>query len=129
MRRILESLVVLASLAPSAAFATAVHMQQLPLSSRNRCLNCHQVQDPSAAAAQLNPFGEAFRTNGFRWDRVLAQQGSDGDNCTNGFELGDRDGNGTSDPGVTQERTNPGQLDCTLQLDQAAWTALKQIFR
>jgi len=130
MRWIARSTVVIASLAPSLAFGTTLHMQQLPNSSRFRCLNCHAVQDPSPAAARtLNPFGEAFRENGFRWDRGLASQRSDADNCTNGFELGDQDGDGTRDPGVTQERKNPGELDCTLQLDEAAWTTLKKLFR
>jgi hypothetical protein len=105
-------------------------MQQLPNTARFRCLNCHTVQDPSAAAARtLNPFGTAFRDNGFRWDRTLALLRSDGDNCTNGFELGDQDGDGRSDAGVTQERMNPGELDCTLQLNETAWTALKALFR
>jgi len=130
MRRIAWSAVVIAILTPALAFGTSSYMQQLPNSSRFRCLNCHVVQDPMPSAARtLNPFGEAFRSNGFRWDRTLASQRSDGDNCTNGFEVGDQDGNGVRDPGVTQERKNPGELDCTLQLDEKAWSALKQIFR
>lgn len=113
----------------SAAHATSLYMQQLPTSGQFRCLNCHNVQDPSAVSAALNAFGADFRDNGFRWDRTLAQQRSDSDNCTNGFELGDEDGDGRPDPNVTLERSNPGQSDCTLQLTPAAWSALKELFR
>jgi len=109
--------------------ATQPYMDRLPAATHFRCLNCHAVQDPPASNVTLNPFGEAFKANGFKWDRVLATQGSDGDNCTNGFELGDTDGDGKLDPLVTAERSNPGELDCTLQLSLAAWTALKQLFR
>jgi hypothetical protein len=111
------------------AQATSSYMQQLPTSGQFRCLNCHNVQDPPLASASLNSFGTAFRDNGFRWDRELAQLRSDSDNCTNGFELGDEDGDGRPDPNVTVERSNPGQPDCTLQLTPAAWSALKELFR
>ncbi len=111
------------------AGATSALMQQLPVSSPYLCLNCHNVASPTAATAGLNPFGNAFHANGDRWDRTLALQRSDGDNCTNGFEIGDEDGNGQPDVGVTQERSNPGQTDCSLQISPQAWSALKQLFK
>lgn len=114
---------------PGVALGTDVYMQRLPLSSRFGCLNCHTVQSPTIANATLNPFGDAFKANDMRWDAFLASQSSDGDNCTNGFELGDENGDGKPDEALTSERKNPGQEDCTLQLDEKAWGALKQLFR
>ena len=116
--------------AATSAGATTVYMQRLPVSVRNGCLNCHVIQDPSAANATLNVFGVDFRTNGFKWDRTLALLNSDHDACANGFELGDGDGDGRPDLGVTGEHSNPGQSsDCTLELTPAAWSALKTLFR
>ncbi len=111
------------------AWATATLMEELPTSSRFLCLNCHTVQNPGADQAQLNPFGVAFRANNNRWDAELARKRSDGDNCTNGFELGDVDGDGQLDDKVEQERSNPGEPGCTLQLKNETWGALKRIFR
>jgi hypothetical protein len=113
----------------SPAGATQVYMQRLPSTTQFRCLNCHTVQDPVAATATLNGFGAAFRDNGLQWNRTLAALRSDGDACSNGFELGDEDGDGRLDANVTMERSNPGQSDCTLQLTPQAWTALKNLFR
>jgi hypothetical protein len=113
-----------------AASATTAHMQSLPTSSQFRCLNCHTVQDPvSSAQAGLNSFGAAFRDNGFKWDATLAAMRSDSDACTNGFELGDMNGDGQKDAGLTAERSNPGQSDCTLQINEQAWSELKKLFR
>jgi hypothetical protein len=111
------------------AGATPALMQQLPTSSPYLCLNCHTTAAPTTASAGLNAFGSAFRDNGNRWDRTLAVQRSDSDNCTNGFEVGDEDGNGQPDAGVSQERSNPGQGDCSLQITPQAWSALKQLFK
>jgi hypothetical protein len=113
----------------STATATQVYMQRLPATTSFRCLNCHDVQDPAASQASLNAFGTAFKNNGFKWDATLAALGSDGDKCSNGFELGDQDGDGVLDAGVTAERSNPGQTDCTLQISEQAWSTLKQLFR
>jgi dopamine beta-monooxygenase len=38
---------------------------------------------------ELNAFGNAFRANGFKWDKALCLADSDGDGKTNGAELGD----------------------------------------
>ena len=128
-----QSLVLLVSVAigvtAGPAAATQVYMQRLPTTTQFRCLNCHSAQDPSAANASLNVFGTAFRDNGLQWNSTLAALRSDGDHCSNGFELGDENGDGVLDANVTAERSNPGQDDCTLQLDAKAWTALKALFR
>jgi hypothetical protein len=124
---LLSGMIVLA-LACSAG-ATPTLMQQLPVSAPYLCLNCHNVANPIPGAAGLNTFGTAFKDNGNRWDRTLAAQRSDNDNCTNGFEIGDEDGDGRADAGVTQERSNPGQGDCSLQINPQAWSALKKLFK
>ncbi|HZM17310.1 MAG TPA: hypothetical protein VFE28_15015 [Candidatus Krumholzibacteria bacterium] len=109
--------------------ATPTLMQALPTSSRFRCLNCHTIQDPSTAQAALNPFGRAFKDNASHWDAKLARSGADGDNCTNGFELSDEDGDGKLDVGRTEERGNPGESGCALQLSTTTWQSLKLLFR
>ncbi|KAK6986953.1 temptin [Biomphalaria glabrata] len=38
---------------------------------------------------QLNPFGNDFKNNNFRWTRRLCLRDSDGDGLSNGRELGD----------------------------------------
>ena len=112
------------------ARATPSLMEELPASSRFRCLNCHTNQDPVVANAELNPFGNAFKDNASRWDEKLARAGADGDNCTNGFELGDENGDGRiEDTRHPEERHNPGEPDCSLQLKDETWQALKQLFR
>ncbi|MFQ5601214.1 MAG: hypothetical protein ACE5G2_11770 [Candidatus Krumholzibacteriia bacterium] len=115
---------------PGAGWGTSVFMEELPTFSRFRCLICHDVQDPAAGEATLNAFGADFRDNGMRWDENLALENSDGDNCTNGFELSDEDGDGQPDSNRTEERKNPGEKgDCTLQLNEETWSRLKQLFR
>jgi hypothetical protein len=122
--------VALGALHGTPAWATNALMQRLPVSSRFQCLNCHVVQSPTSANATLNAFGEDFLANDSRWNAALAAGSSDGDNCTNGFELGDENGDGSLDDlALFAERKNPGQDDCTLQLDPKAWGALKKLFR
>ena len=122
--------VALGALYSAPAAATNALMQRLPLSSRFQCLNCHFVQSPTAANAALNAFGSDFLANGERWNATLAARSSDGDNCTNGFELGDENGDGfPDDVTLNAERKNPGLDDCALQLDAKAWGALKKLFR
>ncbi len=127
---LLPAFVLLAACVIAPAVATPSLMEELPISSRFRCLNCHNIQDPAPADAELNPFGRAFKDNASHWDETLARAGADGDNCTNGFELGDENGDGRAeDPKLTEERGNPGEPGCALQLDQKTWQALKQLFR
>jgi len=118
-------LVLLGTTAP--AWATQELMQELPASGRFGCLICHQTAAP--VSNDLNAFGAAFLDNGARWDAALAHSSSDEDGCTNGFELGDENGDGKLDDSVTAERYNPGSDDCPLQINDSAWGELKKLFR
>ncbi|MDO9171139.1 MAG: hypothetical protein Q7W29_04825 [bacterium] len=121
--------VALVILNVAAASATETLMDRLPLNARFSCLNCHTVAAPTSATAALNPFGAAFRDGGSVWDNALAVQDSDGDGCTNGAEVGDIDGNGQIDGGVTEESSNPGDEDCSASiLDEKTWGQLKAMF-
>ena len=125
-KAILASFLVLLGTS-AAAWASPEHMQKLPTSDRFGCLICHDTLAPETA--DLNVFGVAFENNGSRWDATLAGQSSDEDGCTNGFELGDEDGDGKLDSNVTLERYNPGNDDCELQITKQAWSQLKELFR
>ena len=125
LRTILSSLAVLIGTCGS-AWATPLLMQELPSSQVFECRICHDSAAP--VSDDLNGFGEAFRDNGERWDATLAAQSSDADGCTNGFELGDEDGDGELDE-VAAERYNPGSDDCKLQISETAWGALKKLFK
>jgi len=116
-------------LCASAALATEVLQGNLPLSEPFSCLNCHLADAPTVASADLNPFGEDFLANGSRWNSVLAALDSDGDGCTNGAEVGDVDGNGQHDVGVTAESSNPGLPGCSAStITEATWGQLKAMF-
>ena len=124
MRRFLQiGLVWVGVVASAPASATSTYMQRLPVSDHFRCLSCHPVQ------ARLNSFGQAFKNNGFRWDAVIARGNADGDNCTNGFELSDQNGDGTLDANTKTERSNPGEPGCALEISSQTWTKLKVLFR
>ena len=125
-RAMLWSLAVLMGTSAS-AWATTEQMQKLPVSDRFGCLICHETAAPQTA--DLNVFGTAFQENGSQWDAALAAASTDPDGCANGFELGDEDGDGKLDANVVQERYNPSQNDCPLQIRQAAWSQLKSLFR
>ena len=43
----------------------------------------------NAGGGARNPFGEAFAAAGYQWTAALCQADSDGDDRTNGQELGD----------------------------------------
>lgn len=82
------------------------------------CITCHNNADGGAGCALvgspppcLNPFGLAFRTNGYAWNAALAMMDSDGDGFTNGQELQNPAGNwriGEPSPGVAAYVTRPG---------------------
>ena len=57
-------------------------------------------------------------------------RGCDGDKCSNGFELGDVNGDGVFDQaGLPQENSNPGDpSDCNIALTERTWSAIKKIF-
>jgi hypothetical protein len=111
--------------------ATTGDMDQLPVSSRFECLNCHLDSQPTASSFELNAFGQDFLANDRLWDADLAQLDSDGDGCLNGVELGDSDGDGQPDVNVTAEMGNPGEVDeCGggALTDEVTWGALKALF-
>ncbi|RKZ20036.1 hypothetical protein DRQ50_00655 [bacterium] len=113
------------------ASATLEDMERLPLWEPYRCLTCHPVEFPSPGNSSLNPFGEDWLANGGVWDLNLANMDSDRDDCTNGFELGDDDGNGEPDGNVTRQGSNPGvQDECggSGLVEERTWSALKALF-
>ncbi|MCZ6766996.1 MAG: hypothetical protein O7D32_08685 [bacterium] len=118
-------------LAPTPAGSSDASMQQLPAFNKFRCLLCHTVVNPTGAASSLNSFGRDFQANDNVWDRVLAEKNSDGDRCDNGFELGDRDGDGVFDfQSEPLEISNPGNgSDCAIALTRQTWGAIKDVFR
>jgi hypothetical protein len=106
-------------------------MKTLPAYERYRCALCHSNPVPTTEAADLNAFGKDFLDNGQAWNLTLASMNSDGDRCSNGSEIGDRDGDGEYDePGHRpRENSNPGNpSDCTAPIDPATWGIIKQIF-
>jgi hypothetical protein len=111
--------------------ATTTDQDQLPVSSRFECLNCHLDSQPTVGDFDLNPFGQDFLANDRVWDADLAQLDSDEDGCLNGVELGDSDGDGQPDGNVTAEMGNPGEVDeCGggAFTDEVTWGALKALF-
>lgn len=113
---------------PQGASSTADYMLRLPAYARFRCALCHQSSTPVAGNAPLNPFGDDFKGNGYRWDDLLALKNSDGDRCANGFEIGDSNGDGKLDGGSKVEHSNPGVPDCSISITYKTWGIIKQIF-
>ena len=119
---------VMLLLVAAMAWGRAETMEQdLPVFAPYRCANCHTATLPTAN--DLNAFGRDYRDFG-PWGELLATMDSDGDGCTNGAEIGDIDGNGQIDDGVTQESSNPGIAgDCSSAIAEAlSWGKLKAIF-
>jgi hypothetical protein len=117
-------------LLPQGASGTDEMMRTLPAYERFQCVLCHISPTPTALSFQLNAFGNDFRNNGAIWDRTLALMNSDGDRCSNGYEIGDREGDGKfDDGGQPRERSNPGNpADCTAPIGPATWGLIKEIF-
>ncbi len=116
---------------PLAAGATEEDMAQLPVTSPFNCLACHTTADPGPGSFALNAFGEDFLQNGRIWDSNLAHLDSDGDNCLNGVEVGDSDGDGYADGNVEEQAGNPGVYDecgSGSLVDEKTWDALKAMF-
>jgi hypothetical protein len=88
--------------------ARSFRVNQLPNGNVLGCANCHV--SPSGGGAR-NPFGQAVGAiTGSSsipfWSASLAALDSDGDGFSNGFELGDPEGDGNVTPGW--KVTNPG---------------------
>lgn len=127
---LLLSALLLCLTAP-AAMATEADMNMLPVVDPFRCAICHVEAAPSSAQHDLNVFGLDFLSNGRSWNAALAALDSDGDGCSNGVELGDANGDGIADGGVTELTSNPGVPgDCwgELVIDARTWGALKALF-
>jgi hypothetical protein len=124
----LLTLVAVPVLYTGSALADADEMAKLPSSSVFSCLLCHETDTGGA----FNAFGDDFLKNGGLWSYDLAVIDSDDDGCTNGAELGDVDGNGVLDEGVTKESSNPGvDGDCNSASninDDVTWGTLKELF-
>jgi len=104
-------------------------MATLPSSQRFQCRICHVSTQPVPGSSTLNPFGIDFQKNGNIWNSTLALLNSDGDNCANGFELGDMDGDGFLDSGIDEENSNPGDpTDCSIALTEQTWGKIKELF-
>ena len=116
---------------PQTAGGTNQYMVRLPTYLKFRCANCHISATPTLEANDLNLFGKDFKANGFIWDQTLAGKNSDKDRCSNGFELGDENGDGLVDLASTkEEHSNPGDPnDCSIALTDKTWGIIKNIFR
>lgn len=88
--------------------ARSFRVGQMPNGNVNRCANCHVR---SSGGGPRNAFGQAVEAITGRgsspfWDAALAALDSDGDGVTNGMELGDPQGLGSSIQDT--QITNPG---------------------
>ncbi len=122
---LVATVVVMVLAVPSGA--TIAYMNTLPVISPFECSNCHMSEAPSGEAVTLNDFGYDFLEWG--WGPDLAVMDSDGDGCHNGVEIGDSDGDGNPDNGVSDQSSNPGVGDCSsASTDEMTWSALKDLF-
>lgn len=123
-------IVVLSSFVQSRSY----RVNQLPNGNVFGCANCHISAGGGGA---LNDFGgqvsSGYLSSGnVVWNNTLATMDSDGDGFSNGFELGDPDGNWTSDasnPGSPNNVTNPGDpssLAVAVQINMPDQFNLKQ---
>lgn len=129
------SVLVLLLVFVAPVWANEVLQARLPLSEPFSCDNCHLPgASPTPSDPALNAFGLDFDDPAIgnqTWSSYLAGLDSDGDGCTNGAEVGDVDGNGHPDNGVSEESSNPGLAgDCSSAniLEEASWGELKRIF-
>jgi hypothetical protein len=132
-RRLLGALVTAVLTAASLcvpASATEADMDTLPVVEPFLCAVCHVSSTPDQTSFELNPFGDDFLAGGRVWNDTLASADSDDDNCVNGVELGDTDGDGVADGNVTSLQSNPGDgTDCGVNtVDPTTWTELKGLF-
>ncbi len=104
----------------ASAWARPHRPAQIPNGSKFQCSNCHAVPNPSPGNGPRNLFGQEIESNfldvvnssgNVQWGTVLAGKDSDGDNVSNGSELGDPNGAwtiGQPAPGIFADVTNPG---------------------
>ena len=119
--------VCIGAFASGALLSSETFMSKLPVYERYQCALCHTVPEPVIGNASLNTFGIEFHANGDKWDNTLALKDSDLDGFSNGFELGDEDGDGTAT--ITTERSNPGDPhDSPSSLNEKSWGIIKKLF-
>ena len=124
---------------PVPAHAGEDDLRALPTDNRFGCANCHVGSGvtasfvPEATALTLNQFGLDWLEFGSAWSPEFAKANSDGDGCSNGFELGDP--GGTWQPNdarltiPTADQRNPGDAsDCALPISEGSWGTLKSLF-
>ncbi len=118
------------SLGVRPATASEADLEQLPVVEPFRCLLCHVADPDQTGRTELNPFGRDYLDNLRTWDDALATLDSDGDGCTNGVELGDVDGDGSTDGNIDRLQSNPGAPnDCGgASVDSRTWGELKSLF-
>ena len=112
------------------AAASEADLAQLPVVEPYRCLLCHVADPDQTGRTERNPFGRDYLDNLRTWNETLAALDSDGDGCTNGVELGDVDGDGSSDGNIDRLQSNPGvETDCGgASVDSRTWGELKSLF-
>lgn len=136
---LIAALVTTAVALASPVGATVTAQDKVPPNSFG-CTLCHAgtgvtaTEVPPAVAATLQPFGNdwvslAADESGRSWADMVAQSmDSDGDLCSNGYELGDPDGNYFEDQQLEDRDQDPNRDDCTLPLDEQSWGNLKALF-
>ncbi len=126
-RGLIVLVLCIAAFASGALLSSETLMSKLPVYERYRCALCHTVSEPVTGNAPLNVFGIDFHANGDKWDNALAMKDSDLDGFTNGFELGDGEGDGI--PDISMERSNPGNAyDKPSSVDEESWGIIKKLF-
>ena len=137
-RSVCALLLPLALLAASAG-ASQPDLAALPTQPDFGCLSCHNGPSatattvPVAEATQLNLFGRDWLRGGRVWNATLAHENSDGDGCSNGYELGDPAGDWQPSDGYLPvppaELRNPGEPgDCLLPIGDRSFGILKGLF-
>jgi len=124
---------------PASSYAGEDDLRALPTENRFGCLNCHAGNGatattvPASTALNLNQFGLDWLNFGSVWSPEFAAQNSDGDGCSNGFEMGDPAGSWTpTDSRISiplADQRNPGDAsDCALPIGEDSWGTLKSLF-
>ncbi len=102
------------------------------------CTLCHS--GPSATVDFIPPGGsESLTSFGRQWlslgvapgDRLwseMAGLNADTDGCSNGYEMGDPDGDYPAGATPKPRFLDPSEQDCILPLDEQSWGNLKSLF-
>jgi hypothetical protein len=130
------------ALLSGSAGATTPQNEKIPPSEFG-CRLCHAGSEVRAdwvpepvSRDQLTSFGQDWQDLAQEPDlrawAEMAPLNSDGDGCTNGYELGDPRGEylnpGTEPAHALGDVLDPNREDCLLPLDEQAWGTLKALF-